>query len=56
MELINGSHPFRVTFGQIVVDGDHMHPFARQRVEIDRQGGNKRLTLTRGHFSDFALV
>ena len=33
-----------------------MDALAGQRVEIDRQGGDERLTLTSGHLSDLTLV
>ena len=33
-EAVETSHPFRVASGQVVVDGDDVHPLALERVEI----------------------
>ena len=39
-KLINLPHPSGITLCQIVIDGDHMHASARQRIEIDGQRGD----------------
>ncbi len=56
MELIEGSHPLRVTLSQIVVDGDHVHTVAGQGIEEHGQGTHKGLTLTCGHLGDLTLM
>ncbi len=50
------SHPLRVTFGQVVVDGDDVHALAGQRVEVGRQDRGQRLALTGLHLGDVAEV
>ena len=52
MELIQRTHPLGVTFGQIVVDGNHMDTFARQCVQKHRQRSHQRLSFTGGHLGD----
>ena len=56
VELIERSHPLRVTLSQIVVDGDHVHTVAGQGIEEYGQGTHKGLTLTSGHLSDLTLM
>ena len=55
-EVVEPSHPGRVTLGQIVVDRDHVHAPAGQRIQIDRQRGGQRLALTSAHLGDLAGV
>ncbi len=55
-EFVDGPHPFRVTFGKVVIDGDHMDTLACQGVEADREGRHEGLSFTCLHFSDFPLV
>ena len=55
-ERVDLPHPFGVALGEVVVDGDHVHPLAGQRVEIDRQGGDQGLALAGLHFRDHAAV
>ena len=55
-ECINLPHPLGVTACQVIVDGDDMYALTGQRVQVDRQGGNKRLPFTGLHLSNFALV
>ena len=50
------AHPRRVTRGEIVVDGDDVHAFARQRVEIRRHRSDKRFAFARAHLGDSALM
>ncbi len=54
--FIDLTHPFGVTTGQVIVDSDDMHTSSHQSIEIDRHGGNERLTLTGGHLCNLALV
>ncbi len=56
VELVNRSHPFRVTFCQIIVDGNHVYATASKCVEEHRQGCHKRFTFTSSHFRDFPLM
>ena len=56
VELIERSHPLRVTLSQIVVDGDHVHTVAGQGIEEHGQGTHKGLTLTCGHLGDLTLM
>ena len=55
-EVVQAPHPARITAGQVVVDGDHMHALAAQRVQIDRQRGRQRLAFAGAHFGNFAVV
>ena len=52
VELIEGTHPLRVTLSQIVIDSDHMHTLAGESVEEYRQRSHESLTLTSGHLGD----
>ncbi len=54
-EFMNFSHPFRVAAGEVIVDRDDMHAFARKRFEIAGQSCNERFAFARLHFSDSAL-
>ena len=55
-ELVDLAHPFGVALGEIVVDRDHMHAASRQRIQIDRQGGDQGLAFAGLHLGDRALV
>ncbi len=55
-EAINGRHPVRIALRQILVDGDDVNALRRQRVQVSRQRGDERLTLTGAHFRDLAEV
>ena len=46
----------RVAVGQVVIDRDHMHALARERVQIHGQRGRERFALARAHFGNLALV
>ena len=52
MELIEGTHPFGVTFGEVIVDGHHMHALASECIEEYGKRGHESLTLTGGHLGD----
>ena len=53
---VERAHPFGVTFGEVVVDGDHMYAFAGEGVEEDGQRGDECLTLASGHLCDLSFV
>ena len=56
VEHIDGTHPFGVTLGQIVIHGHHMDAIARKSIQEDRQGGSKSLTLTSEHLGYLTLM
>ena len=53
---VNLAHPLRVALGKIVVDGDDVHPPARQAVEVGGQGGHQGFAFARLHLGDAALM
>src|SRR5262245_2426782 len=55
-EAIQTSHPLRVTACQVIVDGDDVHAFAFERVQIRRQSSDERLAFTRLHLGDLSAV
>jgi len=55
-KTINAPHPFGVARGEIIVDRNHMHAASRERVEIDRQRRDQRLTFAGFHLRDLAFV
>ena len=55
-ELVNLAHPFGIAFGEVVVDGDHMHAAAGERIEIDRQRGDQSFAFAGFHLRDLAVV
>ena len=55
-ERVDLAHPFGVAAGEVVVDGDHMHAAAGQRVEIDRKGRDQRLAFAGLHLRDAAFM
>ena len=54
--IIDLSHPDRIAAREIVVDGDHVHALAGQRIEVRRERGDERLAFARAHFRDIALM
>ena len=50
------AHPLAVALGQIVVDGNDVHPFAGQGVQVGGQGSHKGLALTGLHLGNIAAV
>ena len=55
-ESIELTHPFGVALGEVVIDRDDVYAASAERIEVDRQGGNQRLTLARLHLGDLAFV
>ena len=55
-EAVDAAHPLGVAAGEVVVHRDHMHPTARQRVEVGGQRGDQRLALAGAHLGDLAVV
>jgi len=55
-EAVHPTHPLAVTFGQIIVDGDDMHTFTAEGVEVGRQHAGQGFPLTGLHLRDVAEV
>ena len=55
-KLMDFTHPLRISFGQVIVDGYDMHAFTFQRVQISRTGRNQSLTFTCSHLRDTPLM
>ena len=55
-EGIKLSHPLRVAFSEVVVDGDDVNTFSGKRIQIYREGGNQGFAFASLHFGDLALV
>ena len=53
---INLRHPFRITFGQIIVNRHDVHTLTAEPVQIGRERCNEGFTLTCFHFSDVSLM
>ena len=53
---VDGPHPFRVPFSQIIVHRDHVHVPRCQGVQRGRQRGYKRLAFAGGHLGYLPLV
>ena len=56
MEHVQRSHPFRVSFGQVVVYRHHVHALSGQGVQEHRQRSHEGLSFTGGHLRDFSFV
>ena len=54
--MVDGTHPDAVPLGQVVVDGDQVHPTAGQGVEVDREGRDQGLAFAGLHLGDLALM
>src|SRR5207248_831466 len=50
------AHPFRVAFGEVVVDSDDVNAASTERVQINRESGDQGLAFTGLHFRNLALV
>ena len=55
-EFINLTHPASITACQIIIHSDHMNAFACQRVQENRQGGNKCFTFPCLHLCDLSIM
>ena len=55
-EVVEPAHPLGVAPRQVVVDGDHVHALAGQRVQVDRQRGDQGLAFAGAHLGDLAVV
>ena len=55
-EAVDLAHPVAVALGQVVVDGDDVHPFPGQGVEVGGEGGHQGLAFAGLHLGDAALV
>ena len=55
-EVVQLAHLGGVAARQVIVDGDHVHAVAGQRVEVHRQRTDQGLALTGAHFGDLARV
>ena len=53
---MDAAHPLGISVGQIVVDGDDMHAFAFEGIEVSGKGGHEGLTFTGTHLCDTALM
>ena len=56
VEHIQRSHPFRVTFCQIVIYGHHVYPPARKGIQEYRQGRYQSFTFSGRHLGNLSLV
>ena len=55
-ETENFAHPVAVVFSEIFVDGNDVHAFAGESVEVSGQRSDKRLAFARLHLCDPALM
>ncbi len=55
-KVINLAHPAGIALCQVIVDGNHVHAFFGQGVEVNRQCGHQRFALAGFHFGDVAFV
>src|SRR5712692_11080349 len=55
-QVVDRTHPARVTAGEVVVDRDKVDALSRERVQVQGQAGDQRFALTGLHLSDLALV
>ena len=55
-KIIKTPHIFGVAPCQIIIDSHHMNAFARQGIQINRQGRRQRFPLSCAHFRNFSFV
>ncbi len=55
-EPVDGSHPVGVALREVFVDGDHVHAFAGERVQVRGQRRHQRLAFAGAHLGDAAVV
>ncbi|OQC05700.1 MAG: hypothetical protein BWX80_01929 [Candidatus Hydrogenedentes bacterium ADurb.Bin101] len=53
-KTVNGTHPFGVTPGQVIVYRYHVHAVPRQAVQVAGQDGHQGFSLTCHHLRDTA--
>ena len=56
VEHIERTHPFRVTFRQVVVDSNHVYTAAGKCIQENGQGGHQSFTFTGSHFRNLTLM
>ena len=54
--LIDAAHPLGVALCQVIVDGNDVHAFAGNSVEVAGQGGDERLTFAGLHLGNMTLM
>ncbi|MBA7654083.1 hypothetical protein ES703_61958 [subsurface metagenome] len=55
-EVVDGTHPLRISFGQIIIHGDDMNSFVSKGVQIGGKSGDQGFSFPGFHFSDFSLM
>ena len=55
-EAMHLTHPFRITAGEVVVDGDHMDTTTGEGIEVAGQRGHKGFAFPGFHLSDLTLM
>ena len=55
-KAVHLAHPLAVALGQIVVDGDDVHAFAGEGVEVGGEGGHQGLAFAGLHLGDAPLM
>src|SRR5712691_8660107 len=55
-QVVDRSHPARVTPSEVVVNGDQMDALAGESVQVKREAGDQRLAFSGLHLGDLALV
>ncbi len=55
-EVVQPAHPLGIALRQVVVDRDHVHALAGQRVQVDRQRRGQGLALAGTHLRDLVVV
>ena len=53
---MQSSHPLAIAFSEVIVYRDNVHTFARNGVQITRQGRHQRFTFTRTHLGNLAVM
>ena len=53
---VHAAHPLGVAPREVIVHGDDVHPFTRERVKVRGQRRRQRLALARGHLADAPVV
>ena len=51
-KAVNLAHPFAVALGQVIVDGNNMHAFAGQGIQVNGHGGHQGLAFTGLHLGN----